>query len=149
VRVSTPDLQGLASRVLERRKGLNLSIKRAAALGPMSKATWMRVEAGLEAQHQTYDKVERVLRWTVGSCRKILEGGEPVPLADPPGRITSVPPENLEAEIRDAVQNALISTTDDLTSSKIRSVNERAIAILRERGILPDKSAADDSEPPV
>lgn len=140
MRVSTPDLQRLANHVLRRRKGLNLSVKRAAALGPMSKDTWMRVEAGLEAQHQTYGKVEKVLHWSVGSCRKVLDGGEPALLPDTEGhRIESVPRENLEAEVRDAVQGALIFTTDHLTSSEIRNVNERAIEILRQRGVLPPK----------
>jgi transcriptional regulator with XRE-family HTH domain len=141
VSVSTPDLRRLADRVVERRKGLNLSIKRAAALAPMSKDTWIRVEAGKQVQNQTYDKVELVLHWTVGSCRKVLDGGDPMLLPDSEAqRITPVPKEDLaEAEIRDAVQGALISTTDDLTSSEIRSVNERAIEILRDRGVLPPK----------
>jgi transcriptional regulator with XRE-family HTH domain len=138
--VATPDLRRLADRVVERRKGLNLSIKRAAALAPMSKDTWIRVEAGKQVQNQTYDRVELVLHWTVGSCRKVLDGGEPMSLPDTEAhRITAVPKEDLEAEIRDAVQGALISTTDDLTSSEIRSVNERAIEILRDRGVLPPK----------
>lgn len=106
----------------------------------MSKDTWIRVEAGKEVQGQTYDKVEAVLRWTVGSCRKVLDGGEPVPLDDGPGaKMTAVPVEDLEVEIRDAVQGALIATTDDLTAAQIRSVNERAIKVLRARGVLPPK----------
>lgn len=138
VSVSTPDLRRLADCVVERRKGLNLSIKRAAALAPMSKDTWIRVEGGKEVQGQTYDKVESVLRWTVGSCRKVLDGGEPMLLPDVGShRIMPVPPGDLAAAVGDAVQDALIATTDDLTSAKIRDVTERAIEILRERGVLP------------
>lgn len=136
--VSTPDLQRLANRVIERRKSLNLSIKRAAVLGPLSKDTWMRVEAGKDVQGQTYDKVEGVLRWTVGSCRKVLDGGEPMLLPDADsGRITSVPQEDVAAVAGSAVQDALIATTDNLTSAEIRNVTERAVEILRERGIIP------------
>jgi hypothetical protein len=136
--VSTPDLRRLADCVVERRKGLNLSIKRAAALAPMSKDTWIRVEAGKEVQGQTYDKVEGVLHWTVGSCRKVLDGGDPMLLPDSDSqRITPVPPEDLAVAVGDAVQDALIATTDDLTSAKIRDVTEHAIKILRDRGVLP------------
>lgn len=137
--VATPDLQRLAARVSERRLGLNLSIKRAAVLAGLSKDTWMRVEAGESVRHLTYDKVETALRWTIGSCRKIMDGGEAVDLDDQVSHIAVVLPEDLEEEIRDAVQGALISTTDDLTSSQIRDVNERAIAVLRARGILPPR----------
>lgn len=138
--VSTPDLQRLAERVKKRRLQLNLSVIRAADLAGLSKDTWKRVEEALPVRHITYDKVEVALRWTVGSCRKIVEGGEAVILDDAGAfgaQITPVPPEMLEAEIRDAVQGALIATADDLTAAKIRQVNERAIAVLRERGILP------------
>lgn len=138
--VATPDLQRLAAQVNERRLGLNLSIKRAAVLAGLSKDTWMRVEAGESVRHLTYDKVEVALRWTVGSCRKIMDGGDPVPLGDSSGAVvTEVPQEWLEGEVRGAVKDALIATTDDLTTSQIRDINDRAIATLRERGILPPK----------
>ncbi|MFI0900626.1 hypothetical protein [Streptomyces sp. NPDC020983] len=138
--MATPDLRRLADRVAERRNGLNLSIKRAAELGPMSKDTWIRVEAGESVQRQTYTKVEAVLHWAVGSCRKVLDGGEPTSLPDEDHhRITVVPPEDLETEIRDAVQGALIATTDDLTTAQVRQVHERAIEVLRARGVLPPK----------
>lgn len=104
----------------------------------MSKDTWIRVEAGKEVQGQTYDKVEGVLHWTVGSCRKVLDGGDPMLLPDSDSqRITPVPPEDLAVAVGDAVQDALIATTDDLTSAKIRDVTEHAIKILRDRGVLP------------
>lgn len=127
----------------ERRLQLNLSIKRAAALAGMSKDTWMRVESGEEVRHMTLDKIEAALDWTVGSCRKIMDGGDPVLLdeTDVNATITPVPNGALESELRGAVQNALIATTDDLTTAQIREVNERAIEILRQRGVLPPKSA--------
>lgn len=90
----------------------------------------------------TYDKVEVALRWTAGSCQKVMDGGESVPLDDggeSRHQIMSVPPETLEGEVRSAVQNALIATTDDLSSAQIRQVNELAIDFLRGRGVLPPK----------
>jgi hypothetical protein len=139
VGVATPDLRRLAARVLERRLQLNLSIKRAADLADLSKDTWMRVESGDNVRHMTYDKIETALGWTVGSCRKIMDGGEAVLLdeTDPGVTLTPVPTEDLEKEIRGAVQGALIATTDDLTAAQIREVNNRAIQVLRDRGILP------------
>lgn len=136
--VSTPDLQRLAERVKRRRLHLNLAVKRAAAAVGMSKDTWLRVEAGLPVRPSTYDKVEDVLRWSVGSCRKTIEGGDPIDL-DPDDSVVEyrhVPTELLETEIRQAVQGAMVAGTD-LTADKIREVNERAIAALREKGLLP------------
>lgn len=139
VDVATLDLQRLAERVEKRRLQLNLSIVRAASLASISKDTWKRIERAEPVRHLTYDKVESALSWTVGSCRKIMDGGEAVVLDDAGAepQIIAVPPEVLEGEFRDAVQGALIATTDDLTSAQIRQVNERAIEILRSRGILP------------
>lgn len=140
--VSTPDLQRLAERIADRRNRLGLSVRRAATLAGVSKDTWTRLEAALPVRHSTYDKAELTLGWTAGSCRKITDGGDPVLLEDAgsaPGT-TAVPPETLEVEVRDAVQGALIASTDELTTAQIREVNEHAIAILRARGILPPKS---------
>lgn len=99
------------------------------------------MENAKPVRQDTYDAAETTLGWTAGSCRKILDGGEPS-LVDPEpagGHIAVVPPETLEAEVRDALQGALIATTDDLTASQIRRINERAIEVLRARGILPPK----------
>jgi transcriptional regulator with XRE-family HTH domain len=136
----TPDLDRLADAVKNRRIQLNLSIRRAAEAAGVSKDTWMRVESGGGVRHMTYDKIEAVLGWTVGGCRKIMDGQEPVLLdldVDADARFTAVPPEMLEAEVGTAVQGALIATTDDLTAAQIRQINERVIELLRARGILP------------
>lgn len=134
------DLDRLASAARSRRIQLNLPIRMAAEMASVSKDTWMRVERGEPVRHITYDKIEAALGWAVGSCRKILDGGEADLLedaADAGGYIITVPPESLENEIRDAVQGALIATTDDLTTAQVREVNRRAIEVLRARGILP------------
>lgn len=140
--VSTPDLRRLAACVERRRLQLNLSVIRASAAAGVSKDTWKRVERGQIVRHLSYDKIEQALLWSIGSCRKIMDGGEAVLLDGDPAdsQIRSVPPEDLEVEIRDAVQGALISTTDDLTASQIRQVNEHAIEVLRARGVLPPRN---------
>jgi transcriptional regulator with XRE-family HTH domain len=140
VGVATPDLRRLAERVAQRRRELNLPVTRAAEAAGVSRDTWKRVERGEPVRHLTYDKLEAALRWTAGSCQKIMDGGEAVPLDErgKSGRqILPVPPETLEVEVRSAVQNALIATTDDLSSAQIREINERAIEFLRVRGVLP------------
>lgn len=144
--VATPDLQRLADRVQARRLQLNLSARRAANLAGMSKDTWARVETGQSVQAATYDKVEDTLGWTVGSCRKILDGGEPISLDSALGgdfQIVPVPSEQLEESVRRVVQDAMVAGTD-LTGSKIREVNEHVIAMLREQGILPPRTDQQD-----
>lgn len=125
---------------MQRRLQLNLSIKRAAVMAELSKDTWMRVENGDAVRHMTYDKVEGALDWTIGSCRKIIEGGEPA-LLDPElnsdVEYASVPPAELEERIRQAVQGAMVAVTDD-SASVIRDVNDRAIQALRAAGVLPE-----------
>lgn len=138
--MATPDLGRLAAHVHSRRLHLNLSLKRAGDLAGLSKDTWARVEHGEAVRHMTYDKIETALGWTGGSCRKILDGGEAVPLDDSSAvEITHVPPETLEGEIRNAVQGAMIASTNTPTAAEIRAVNERVIDLLRNRGILPPK----------
>jgi len=135
--VATPDLQRLAERVHQRRLQLNLSVKRAAGIAELSIGTWKRVEAGEPVRHLTYDKIESALGWTVGSCRKIMDGGEAVLLDELDAAVVAaVPAEALAEEISQAVQGAMVAGTD-LNASKIREVNERALAILRTRGIIP------------
>lgn len=105
----------------------------------MSNDTWIRVEKALPVQPSTYDRIEETLRWSVGSCRKITEGGEAVVLSedlDVDVEFAAVPAEDQEAAIRQAVQDAMVAGTD-LNAGKIRDVNERVIETLRERGILP------------
>jgi transcriptional regulator with XRE-family HTH domain len=137
-RVATPDLQRLAERIAARRKRLGLSVRRAAAAAGISKDTWTRLENAQSVWQSTYDAIEPVLGWTAGSCRKIIDGGEAAYLDEAePGQITPVPPQVLETEIRAAVQGALISSTDELTTAQVREVNDKAIAALRDAGILP------------
>lgn len=120
-----------------RRLELNLSQKRAAGMTRMSNDTWIRVEKAQTVQPSTYDRIEEALRWTVGSCRKITEGGEPVVL-DIGGEVefATVPTADQEAGIRQAVQDVMVASTD-LNAGKIREIDELVIDMLRKRGILP------------
>jgi DNA-binding XRE family transcriptional regulator len=140
--VATPDLQRLAERIRERRLQLNLSARRAAERAEVARETWTRLEEGKVVRHTTYDKVEAALGWTIGSCRKVMEGGDAVLLDDTDthsARVAPVPPEELEGVVSQAIQGAMVAGTD-LTASKIREVNERALEILRSHGILPPAS---------
>lgn len=80
------------------------------------------------------------MRWAPGSCLKILDGGDPVPVEDvedAPGAQTSpVPKEAVDEEARDVVQLALIATAKGTTAEEIREMSERVVRDLRERGLL-------------
>jgi transcriptional regulator with XRE-family HTH domain len=141
VRVATPDLQRLAAFIEKRRRDLNLSVVRAARASGMSRDTWSRVENGQPARLMNYDKIEDVLQWATGSCRKIMDGGEPIEAAsvsdEAPVEFVAVPPEAVEEKWRQAVQGAMIAGTD-LTADKIRDVTERALAEARRNGLFPE-----------
>ncbi len=138
-RVATDDPHALAEAVKKRRLELHLARKIAAESVGMSKDTWKRVEDGDPVRDLAYAKIEKVLGWETGSCRIILAGGSPIPAGTEPDReveYAPVPAEMLEDEVRQAVTNAMVGGTD-LTADKIRAVNEAAIRVLRERGVLP------------
>ncbi|MBQ0986400.1 hypothetical protein KBZ10_18160 [Streptomyces sp. F63] len=83
--------------------------------------------------------MERALSWAPGSCRLVLSGGEPIPVeraeADADVVIASLPGEELEAGIRQALESAAIAVTD-LQASKIREMNERVLEDLRRKGLI-------------
>lgn len=130
----------LAKYVRERRLELGLAIKRAAAQAGMSKDTWTRIERGETVRGMSYAKVDTTLGWAVGSCEAILRGSEPLPTRpsqDSPGvAITERPTEDLDERAREAIQVAVLATTDDLTAEKIRDLSDRAVHLLKERGII-------------
>lgn len=129
------DLNRLAELVRQRRVELRLGIEPAAKLAEMSKDTWKRVEAGLTVRPTTYPGIERVLKWAIGSCRAILEGGEPR-LAEAPTEADQST-ETIEPEdIRSAVSTAIIATRGDLTGAEITEINSKVLAELRRRGLL-------------
>lgn len=134
------DLDRLADRVQLRRKQLRLGIEPAAKLAEMSKDTWKRVEAGLNVRATSYTGIEAALQWAVGSCRRILDGEEPI-INEPlrPGsdeRIAEIPKSVLERVVGDAVTSAAIATKGSLTGDEILELNERVLKELRERGVI-------------
>src|ERR1044072_198362 len=106
----------------------------------VSKGTWQRVEKGLPIRETNYVKIDGLLQWAPGSCMRILEGGEPVPVEEvvgnPDGQKSPVPPEVLDAEARDVVQLALIATARGTSAEEIREMSERVVRDLRERGLI-------------
>ncbi|MZE79612.1 hypothetical protein [Streptomyces xinghaiensis] len=134
-----PHLDRLAERATRRRLELGLGVEPAARSAGISKDTWKRVERGARVRDTSYAHMERALGWAPGSCRLVLSGGEPVPVerakADPEVVIASLPREEVEASIRQALESAAIAVTD-LQASKIREMNERVLEDLRRRRLI-------------
>jgi hypothetical protein len=140
-RADERDYERLATLARRRRAELGLALNDVnAKAGGLSNRTWQRVEKGLPIRETNYVKVDNLLRWAPGSCLKILDGGDPVPVEDvedAPGAQTSpVPKEAVDEEARDVVQLALIATAKGTTAEEIREMSERVVRDLRERGLL-------------
>lgn len=106
-----PDYARLAKAVERRRTALNLSIKAAATLAPMSPITWTRVENGQHVRGLTYAGIDRVLRWEPGSASDVLAGGQVTLLPDE----QPTPPAGAPASLRypdDPVLQHLWDTPD-------------------------------------
>ncbi|MFI8962115.1 helix-turn-helix domain-containing protein [Streptomyces sp. NPDC053493] len=133
------DLDALAKAVKERRIELGLGYKSAAKEAGIAPDTWKRIETGLPVRELSYAKVDPVLQWAPGSCKAVLGGRSPVPVAPAEGApgvsISPVPPEALEAA-KGVVQLAAIATTNGLTSEQIRALSEKVIQDLQEKGYL-------------
>lgn len=138
---STRDYERLAAVARRRRADLGLALNdKNAAAGGLSNRTWQRVEKGLEIRETNYVKIDGLLQWAPGSCLKVLEGGEPVPVEDmaeaPQVQKSPVPQEVIDSQARDVVQLALIATAKGTTAEEIRDMSERVVRDLRERGLL-------------
>ncbi|MFH8627822.1 hypothetical protein ACH4A8_39045 [Streptomyces vietnamensis] len=133
------DLDALAKAVKKRRIELGLGYKKAAKDAGIAPDTWKRIETGQPVRELSYAKADPVLQWAPGSCMAVLEGKSPVPVApsesDPSVSISPVPPEALAAA-KDVVQLAAIATTSGLTADEIRTLSERVVADLKEKGLL-------------
>jgi hypothetical protein len=138
-------LQNLAALVTARRTAIGISLDEAARRAvdaegkPMSNTTWKRVEKGLPTRDTTYARVDQVLGWVPGSCMEILNGSTAAPavssVAADGVRITELA--DLEESLSAAIQSATIATAPDLTGGQIRELNDRVLADLRKRGVLP------------
>lgn len=139
--MTTRDLDRLARIVKSRRVELYRSRYEAAKTAGLSKDTWQRVEEGNPVRENTYAAVETALRWAPGSCKAIMEGGEPV-LADyveSGGDVTMVSKfpdfwsEDFDEVVRQAMTEAAIATSPGTPVGEIRAMSDRFVEILRER----------------
>lgn len=138
--MTSPDLERLATLVQKRRTELRLGVEPAAKLGGISKDTWKRVEAGLRVWDRSFAGIELALQWAPGSCKRILNGDDPIinePLEGFPDTSgAQIPKRDLERLVGDAVQSAAIATKGSLTGDEILELNERVLQELRERGVI-------------
>jgi NADPH-dependent glutamate synthase beta subunit-like oxidoreductase len=137
------DYEKLAQTAKRRRAELGLALNdKNAKAGGLSNRTWQRVEKGLEIRETNYVKIDRLLQWAPGSCIAVLEGGEPVPVADMADadaasvQKSPLPQDVIDEEVRDTVQLALIATAKGTTAEEIREMSERVVRDLRERGLI-------------
>ncbi|MCX4232114.1 hypothetical protein [Streptomyces ortus] len=92
--------------------------------------TYDKVEGGKSVRPLTYEKIETVIHWARGSCDDFLRQNiPPTPVEDrPSGAVVSpVRPGDLAADVGDAVQDALIAVSDDLTASQIRELKRQVV----------------------
>ncbi|MEV7975346.1 hypothetical protein [Streptomyces sp. NPDC086519] len=137
------DLERLARAARRRRADLGVAMNDAnAKKAGVSKGTWQRVEKGLPIRETNYVKIDGLLQWAPGSCVRVLEGREPVPVSDMADadaasvQKSPIPQEVIDEEARDVIQLALIATAKGTTAEEIREMSERVVRDLRERGLI-------------
>lgn len=98
------NLQRLGQLVKAERRRLYRTVDKARAVAQLSRGAWDNVEHGRPAKDLTYVGVEEALHWAPGSCNRVLDGGDPVPLDTPAERTYVVragsPSDSLAAEVR-------------------------------------------------
>lgn len=138
--MTSPDLERLATLVHKRRTELRLGVEPAAKAGGISKDTWKRVEAGQRVWDRSFAGIETALLWEPGSCRRILDGLDPVNAGTDPATaepaVTQIPKDELKRLVGDAVQSAAIATKGSMTGDEILELNERVLEELRNRGVI-------------
>jgi len=137
------DLERLARAARRRRADLGIAMNDAnAKKAGVSKGTWQRVEKALPIRETNYVKIDGLLQWAPGSCLKVAEGGEPIPVSDMKEadaadvQKSPLPQGVIDEEARDVVQLALIATAKGTTAEEIRAMSERVVRDLRERGLI-------------
>ena len=131
----------LATLARRRRAELGLALNdKNAKAGGLSNRTWQRVEKGLPIRETNYVKIDGLLQWAPGSCLKILDGGEPIPVGDvaeaPDVQKSPMPQDIVDKQALDTVQLALIATAKGTPAEEIRAMSERVVQELRERGLI-------------
>ncbi|MFR0351835.1 hypothetical protein [Streptomyces sp. MCC20] len=143
-------LQKLSALVTQRRVALGLRSKEAAAkhcdLSPM---TYRKIEAGERVTDTSYAKLEIGFAFRPGSCKTVLDGADSITLQDGTeiiegGQITrtQVDVDALSEELRREYIDAATVTVPGISLGEAQEMSrqavERAVKIMRKRGILPD-----------
>lgn len=133
-------LQRLATLVTKRRLELGMDKIEVARAAELTITTYSKIEAAQPVRDTTYGKLESVLGWAPRSCLDILDGLETPALITEhigPAATSPVLSGDLVADVEDAVQNAAIHVSDNLTGAEIRRLKSLVVEDLRRRGILP------------
>ncbi|MFD0437066.1 hypothetical protein [Streptomyces chartreusis] len=142
-------LQKLAALVTQRRVQLGFRSKEAAATAcGLSHMPYRNVEKGVPVSVTTYNKIEVGFGFRPGSCKAVLDGADSIILEDGTeliegGQIThhQVDLEGISEEMRREFIDAATVTSPGISLGEAdamsREAVERAVKILRERGILP------------
>lgn len=123
-------LQRLATLVTQRRADLKMSKIDVARAAEIQINTYSKVEDGKPVRAVTYGKIEAVLQWAGGSCLDILRGATAATLIEdtPSGAVISpVRAEDLAEDVGNAVQDAAIAVSDDLTAAQIRLLKQQVV----------------------
>lgn len=125
------DYDRLARAAKTRRMELGLSLDALAEQAGTSRDTYRRIEASRTVRDLTYAQAESALGWAPGSCVAILRGGEPTLVGDAPTHGRVITEDDLSGSI-------LIATAKsaDLSPDQIRSIRDRVIEDLKQRGLL-------------
>ncbi|MFB7917096.1 hypothetical protein [Streptomyces sp. NPDC056061] len=135
-------LQRLADVVQRRRVELDLKKIDVANGAEIAINTYVKIESGQSVRDVTYGKIESVLGWAPGSSKEVLRGGQPTiaeRLTDD-AVVSPLASAQLEADLEQAVVNAAIAVTDNLSASEIRKLKHAVLEELRRAGHLPKGS---------
>ncbi|MEC4016005.1 hypothetical protein [Streptomyces sp. H27-D2] len=137
--MASRDMARLARVVKLRRMEIYSSRDVAAKAARMSKDTWQRVEESLPVRPGSCARIDGALRWAIGSCEAILNGGEPIPIegsAQEGTAISTLPPAEREAKVHQIVTSASLAASDDLTAGQIKNLATRVMEDLKKIGLL-------------
>ena len=133
-------LTRLATLVTKRRLELGMDKVEVARAADLTITTYGKIERGESVRDTTYGKLEPVLGWAPRSCLDILGGLETPALITErigPAATSPVLSGDLVGDVEDAVQDAAIHVSDNLTGAEIRRLKALVVENLRQRGILP------------
>ncbi|MFG2269076.1 hypothetical protein ACGFNY_04800 [Streptomyces chartreusis] len=135
-------LQRLAALVAQRRAQLKLKKEDAAKACGIAYMTYWKIEDGQPVRGSTYAKLEVGFQMRAGSCKAVLDGADSVTLEDGTeliegGQIARVDPQALGEEYGDAYAKSAMLVAPELTGRQIQEMHEKALEILRKRGLVP------------